>query len=91
MPAVEQIDDVRALRAIAAQLELELRTMQAFMAMVLIASGGTVLVPESVAGEVPDDFEISVTRDESNATFKVVSGEEAAALRGERDTVTVNA
>jgi hypothetical protein len=87
MATIENIDDVRALRAIAAQLELELRTTQAFMAMMIVANDGKIEVPEQVAEQVPDDFEISVTRNESVATFTVVSGEEAAELR----KVTVSA
>lgn len=81
MPAVEQIEDVRALQAIAAQLEIELRTTQAFMAMMILANGGRIEVPEEVAGQVPEDFEISVTRDEKVAIFTVVDGEEAEKLR----------
>jgi hypothetical protein len=91
MPAVEQITDVRVLQTIAAQLELELRTAQAFMGMMILASGGKIDVPEEVSGQLQDDFEINVTRDEKVATFSVVMGEEAAALRQERDTVTVDA
>lgn len=90
MPSVEQITDVRALQSIAAQLELELRTAQAFMGMMIIASGGKIEVPVEASEQLADDFEISVTRDDKVATFTVVSGAEADALREERDTVIVS-
>lgn len=81
MPAIEEITDVKALQAIAVQLELELRTTQAFMAMMILSNDGKIEVPEEVAEQVPEDFEISVTRDEKVATFTVISGEEAATAR----------
>jgi hypothetical protein len=87
MARVEDIDNVKVLQSIAAQLELELRTAQAFMAMMIIASDGKIEVPQEVSEQVPDDFEISVTRDHTVATFTVISGEEANALRMQRDTV----
>lgn len=91
MPRVEDIKDVRVLQNIAAQLELELRTAQAFMGMMILASGGKIDVAEEFAEALDDDFEISVTRDDKVATFTVIQGEEADALRRGRDTVTVNA
>lgn len=90
MPAVEQIDNVAVLQQIAAQLELELRTAQAFMGMMIIANGGKIEVPVEASEQLSDDFEISVTRDDKVATFTVVSGEDADALREGRDTVTVS-
>jgi hypothetical protein len=48
-------------------------------------------VPEEFAEALDDDFEISVTRDDKVATFTVVQGADAEALRQGRDTVTVNA
>lgn len=91
MPAVEDINDVRVLQRIAATLELELRSAQAFMGMMILACGGSIDVPEEFAEALDNDFEISVTRDDKVATFTVVQGEEAAALRQERDTVAVDA
>lgn len=89
MPTVEQINSVPVLQRIAAQLEMELRTAQAFMAMMIIANGGKIDVPVEASEQLEDDFEISVTRDDKVATFTVVSGGEASALREERDTVIV--
>jgi hypothetical protein len=91
MPSVEDINNVQVLQRIAATLELELRSAQAFMGMMILASGGKIDVPEEFAEALDDDFEISVTRDDKVATFTVVQGADAEALRQGRDTVTVNA
>lgn len=87
---VEDIDNLDALRKIAVTLEMELRSAQAFMGMMILACGGKIEVPEEFAEALSDDFEISVTRDEKVATFTVVQGEDADALREGRDTVIVN-
>ena len=81
------ISEVQALRAIIGRMEVEVRTAQALLAMVILAQGGSVEVDKRYFDELPDDFEVKLTRDDDKATFTVIYGEEAEQFRRDNPIV----